>query len=94
MGVAGWGRGLQPAPAGHPLVPPMCVCELITIQVPRVVGVEIEVGDDVGVAGQQRRLAVEEMDDELLVGRVEPETGWHVEVAIPHRKIEPTIDNA
>lgn len=54
------------------------------MQVPGVVGIEVEVGDDVGVAGQQRGLAVEEVDHELLVGRVEPETGGHVEAVIPH----------
>lgn len=56
----------------------------ITVQVPGVVGVEVEVGDDIGVAGQQGGLAVEEVDHELLVGRVEPETGGHVEAVIPH----------
>lgn len=51
-----------------------------TVELPGIVGVEIEIGNDVGVARQQSGLAMEEMDDELFVGRVESKAGREVEV--------------
>lgn len=56
-----------------------CTCKF-----PRIIGIQIEIGDDVGVAGQEGSLAVEEVDDELFVGRAEPEAGRQVHVVISH----------
>lgn len=52
------------------------------MEFPGIVREEIEVGDDIGVAGQQGSLAVEEMDDKLLVGGIESESGREVDVVV------------
>ena len=49
---------------------------MLTLEVPRVAVVEIDRGDDVGIARKVRGLGTEEMDDQLFVGGEELETRW------------------
>ena len=49
---------------------------LLTAEVPRIAVVEVDGGDDVGMARKQRGFAVEEVEDELFVGGEELETRW------------------
>ena len=60
----------------------------LTIEVPWVELMEIESGNDVGLAGEMGGLAVEEVDDELLVGGEESEAWGEVGTVISHDSVQ------
>ena len=63
----------------------------LTIEVPWVELMEIESGDDVGLAGEMGGLAVEEVDDKLFVGGKESEAGGEVGTVIFHVSVQVNV---
>ena len=47
-----------------------------TGKVPRIVRVKIKVGDDIRVTRQEGSFPVEEVNDELFIGRKKPKSRW------------------
>lgn len=57
------------------------VVEESTVKVPWIIGEEVEIRDDVRVAGEEGSLSVKEMDDELLIGGVESKPRRQIHIA-------------
>lgn len=59
----------------------------VTVELPGIIRIEIEIRDDVRMAGQEGGLALEEMDDQLFISRVKSEAGGEIEAVITHERM-------
>lgn len=50
------------------------------MEVPWIIGIEIKIGNDIGMARQEGGLALKEMNHQLFIRRIKPKTRWQVHI--------------